>query len=32
VRDTGGSESLKKAYNSSVEKEIVEFLKMFLIS
>lgn len=32
MRDTSGSEGLKKACNTNVENEIVEFLKMFLIS
>jgi len=32
VRDTSGSEGLKKACNTNVENEIIEFLEVFLIS
>jgi hypothetical protein len=32
VRDTSDSEGLKKARDTNVEKETVEFLKIFLIS
>lgn len=32
MRDSSGREGLKKACNANVEKEVVEFLKTFLIS